>query len=95
VKAVRKVANVTGQGVAVATKPIRDSEAFKSVKETIDDGSSSRYGGWTEKEERRKRRELRELNELQRSGGKHLGPMEEDPKYDYTLRDVELILMIY
>ncbi|KAF2495987.1 Tim44-domain-containing protein [Lophium mytilinum] len=79
VKAVRKVANVTGQGVAVATKPIRDSKAFKSVKETIDDGSSSRYGGWTEKEERRKRRELRELNELKRSGGKVTGPMEEDP----------------
>ncbi|KAF2804746.1 Tim44-domain-containing protein [Mytilinidion resinicola] len=79
VKAVRKVANVTGQGVAVATKPIRDSKAFKSVKETIDDGSSSRYGGWTEKEERRKRRELRELNELKRSGGKSTGPMEEDP----------------
>ncbi|KAF2002789.1 Tim44-domain-containing protein [Amniculicola lignicola CBS 123094] len=80
VKGVRKVATVTGSGLEYATRPLRESKAFKAVKETVDDGSSSRYGGWTEKEERRKRRELRELNELQRTGGKHLGPMEEDPE---------------
>jgi import inner membrane translocase subunit TIM44 len=56
------------------------------VKEIIDDGSSSRYGGWVEKEERRKKRELRELNELQR-GGKHpTGPIEEDPEYDFPVK---------
>jgi import inner membrane translocase subunit TIM44 len=64
-----------------ATRPVRQTKAFQAVKETIDDGSSSRYGGWVEKEERRKRRELRELNELQRTGGKPTGPMEEDPEY--------------
>jgi import inner membrane translocase subunit TIM44 len=81
VKGVRKVANVTGSGIEYVTRPVRESKAFQAVKETVDDGSSSRYGGWVEKEERRKRRELRELNELQRTGGKSLGPMEEDPEY--------------
>jgi import inner membrane translocase subunit TIM44 len=80
VKGVRKVANVTGTGLEYVTRPVRESKAFKAVKDTVDDGSSSRYGGWIEKEERRKRRELRELNELERSGGRPTGPMEEDPE---------------
>lgn len=81
VKGVRKVANVTGTGLEYVTRPVRQSKAFQAVKETVDDGSSSRYGGWIEKEERRKRRELRELNELQRSGRtKADGPIEEDPE---------------
>lgn len=80
VKGVRAAARVTGSGIEYATRPVRQTKAFQAVKETIDDGSSSRYGGWVEKEERRKRRELRELNELKRTGGKALGPMEEDPK---------------
>ncbi|KAJ4341782.1 protein translocase subunit [Didymella glomerata] len=79
VKGVRAAARVTGTGLDYATRPVRQTKAFQAVKETIDDGSSSRYGGWVEKEERRKRRELRELNELQRTGGKPIGPMEEDP----------------
>jgi import inner membrane translocase subunit TIM44 len=79
VKGVRAAARVTGSGLEYATRPVRQTKAFQAVKETIDDGSSSRYGGWVEKEERRKRRELRELNELQRTGGRSLGPMEEDP----------------
>lgn len=56
-KGVRKAANVTGDAVDKATKPIRDTEAYKNVKNVIDDGSSSRYGGWVEKEERKRRRE--------------------------------------
>lgn len=76
VKGVRKVAGVTGEAVDKATKPIRDTEAYKNVKKVIDDGSSSRYGGWVEKEERRKRRELRE-KELGIDGAK---VMQEDPK---------------
>ncbi|KAJ4353414.1 protein translocase subunit [Didymosphaeria variabile] len=80
VKGVRKVANVTGTGLEYVTRPVRQSKAFQAVKETVDDGSSSRYGGWVEKEERKKRRELRELNELQRTGGKPMEPMEEDPE---------------
>jgi import inner membrane translocase subunit TIM44 len=80
VKGVRAAARVTGTGLEYATRPVRQTKAFQAVKETIDDGSSSRYGGWVEKEERRKRRELRELNELQRTGGKPLEPMVEDPE---------------
>ncbi|KAI1386823.1 Tim44-domain-containing protein [Hypoxylon trugodes] len=59
-KGVRKGANLTGDIIDKATKPIRETEAYKNVKNVIDDGSSSRYGGWVEKEERRKARELRE-----------------------------------
>ncbi|KAM0519381.1 hypothetical protein ACHAPE_003552 [Trichoderma viride] len=73
-KGVRKAANVTGDALDKATKPIRDTEAYKNVKDVIDDGSSSRYGGWVEKEERRKRREQWEKTR----GGDH-EVLEEDP----------------
>ncbi|KAK1984587.1 Tim44-like domain-containing protein [Colletotrichum cereale] len=72
-KGVRKVANVTGDALDKATKPIRETEAYKNVKEVIDDGSSSRYGGWVEKEERRKKREAEAL----KSGKPEI--LEEDP----------------
>ncbi|KAL7794341.1 hypothetical protein V8C37DRAFT_376312 [Trichoderma ceciliae] len=72
-KGVRKAANVTGDALDKATKPIRDTDAYKNVKDVIDDGSSSRYGGWVEKEERRKRREQLEK---ERGGGEVL---QEDP----------------
>lgn len=72
-KGVRKVANVTGDALDKATKPIRDTEAFKNVKDVIDDGSSSRYGGWVEKEERRKKREAA------KASGQVQEVMEEDP----------------
>ena len=79
VRGVRQGANAMGKGIDVATKPVRDTAAFKSIKDVIDDGSSSRYGGWVEKEERRKARELREMNEV--GGGKRrVERMEEDPK---------------
>lgn len=60
VKGLRHTANFTANIADKATKPIRETEAFKSVKNVIDDGSSSKYGGWVEKEERRKAREARE-----------------------------------
>lgn len=74
-KGVRKGANVTGEVLDKATKPIRETEAYRNVKDVIDDGSSSRYGGWVEKEERRKRRE--EWEKL--NGVKH-EIHDEDPK---------------
>jgi len=80
VKGIRKGATVVGSGLEKVTRPVRETEAFKSVKETIDDGSSSRYGGWTEKEERRKRRELREAAEFAKTGRRPLEPMEENPE---------------
>ncbi|KAI9775848.1 MAG: protein translocase subunit [Candelina submexicana] len=81
VKGVRAGVNATGRGIEKATRPVRETEAFKSLKDVVDDGSSSRYGGWVEKEERRKQRELRELNEMKRSGklGKRVEKIEEDP----------------
>lgn len=60
VKGVRKAANVTGDAMDKATKPLRETDAYKNMKNVIDDGSSARYGGWVEKEERKRRRELRE-----------------------------------
>ena len=78
VKGVRKAANVTGEVLDKATKPIRETDAYKNVKDVIDDGSSSRYGGWVEKEERRKRRELREKTGLGADGQPEV--FSEDPK---------------
>ncbi|ORY66095.1 putative mitochondrial inner membrane translocase subunit TIM44 [Pseudomassariella vexata] len=75
-KGVRKGANITGEALDKATKPIRETEAYKNVKDVIDDGSSSRYGGWVEKEERRKARELRER---QAANGQKPEDMVEDP----------------
>lgn len=60
VKGVRTTVNATANVIEKGTRPIRETEAYKNVKDVIDDGSSSRYGGWVEKEERRKRRVARE-----------------------------------
>ena len=76
VKGVRKGANAMGRGLDTATKPVRETAAYKSVKEVIDDGSSSKYGGWVEKEERRKLREQKEAKDGQRK----VTRLEEDPK---------------
>ncbi|KAI6957868.1 TIM44 subunit of mitochondria import inner membrane translocase [Hortaea werneckii] len=59
-KGIRYGAGAMGSGMERVTRPMRETEAYKSVKDTIDDGASQRYGGWTEKEERRRRREERE-----------------------------------
>lgn len=77
VQGVRKGVNATGRGIEQATRPIRESETFKTVTEAIDDGNSSRYGGWIEKEERRRLRAIREAKE---GGYKPAEPVEEDPK---------------
>ncbi|KAL8775774.1 MAG: hypothetical protein Q9194_003655 [Teloschistes cf. exilis] len=85
VKGVRSGVNATGRGIEKATRPVRETEVYKTavggVKDVIDDGSSSRYGGWMEKEERRKQKELRELQQAAKSGGqsRKVEKMEEDP----------------
>ncbi|KAL8846513.1 MAG: hypothetical protein Q9221_008389 [Calogaya cf. arnoldii] len=85
VKVVRTGVNLTGEGIEKATRPVRETQVYKTavggVKDVIDDGSSSRYGGWLEKEERRKQRELRELKEAAGTGGRgrRVEKMEEDP----------------
>lgn len=87
VKGVRSGFRATGRGIEKATRPMRETEVYKTtvggVKDVIDDGSSSRYGGWVEKEERRRQRELRESNEAAMGGklGKRAEKMEEDPKF--------------
>ena len=82
VKGVRSTVNATANVIEKGTRPIRETEAYKNVKNVIDDGSSSRYGGWVEKEERRKARELREMREAQASGrpGKRVEVLQEDPE---------------
>lgn len=83
VKGVRKGVNATGSGIEKTTRPVRETDAYKTavggVKDAIDDGSSSRYGGWVEKEERRKQRQLREEMEV-KSGRRKSEPIVEDPK---------------
>lgn len=81
VKGLRKGATVVGSGLEKATRPVRETEAYKNVKEVIDDGSSSRYGGWTEKEERRKKREAKEAREAGVNGGRPKEPLVENPEW--------------
>lgn len=80
VKGLRKGVSATGKGIEKVTRPVRETEAFKSVKEAIDDGSSSRYGGWVEKEERRRQRQLREENEAKSGRSTRVEPTEADPE---------------
>jgi import inner membrane translocase subunit TIM44 len=78
VQGLREGVNATGRGIEKATRPVRETQAFQNIKEAVDDGSSSRYGGWIEKEERRRKRELRDMKE---TGRRPVEKMEEDPKY--------------
>lgn len=78
VRVLRTSATATGRGLEKITRPVRETEAYKNVRDVIDDGSSSRYGGWAEKEERRKKREARDLKSGRPTT---MEPMEEDPKY--------------
>ena len=92
VKGVRTGVNATASGIEKVTRPVRETTVYKtavgSVKDVVDDGSSSRYGGWVEKEERRKQRELRELQEGAVTGrpGRRPEKIEEDTKYAPLLR---------
>lgn len=83
VKGIRVGSNAVGRGIEKITRPVRETEAFRSMSEVIDDGSSSRYGGWTEKEQRRERRAARELQEAARTGRpvRRAEKIEEDPEY--------------
>lgn len=74
-KVIRKGASAVGSGVEQATRPLRETKAYKDVKDTIDDGASQRYGGWVEKEERRKKRSERDLKQGYKTPEVH----EEDP----------------
>lgn len=79
VQGVRAGVNAAGRGIEKASRPIRETQAFKDFSDAVDDGGSARYGGWTEKEERRRLRQQRDL-EAGRSGQTPAEPMVEDPK---------------
>ena len=78
VQGLRKGVNATGRGIEQVTRPVRETQTFQNIKEAVDDGSSTRYGGWIEKEERKRKRERRELKE---GTGRPVEKIEEDPKY--------------
>ncbi|RMZ85847.1 hypothetical protein DV737_g402, partial [Chaetothyriales sp. CBS 132003] len=75
VQGARASVNAVGRGIEKATRPVRETQAFKEISDAIDDGSSSRYGGWAEKEERRARRARNDL----RSARRPVEKAEEDP----------------
>jgi mitochondrial import inner membrane translocase subunit TIM44 len=76
-KVVSSTASTVAKGVSTATEPIRQNEIYKSVSgavgEAIDDGSSSRYGGYRDRAERRA---LRQKWEEQRKNRR----VEENPE---------------
>jgi len=59
----RKASEAVSKGVANATEPIRNTEAYKTLAETVlealDDSGSVKHAGYEEKETRRKRRQIR------------------------------------
>lgn len=80
VQGIRQGVNATGRTIEKATRPVRETKAFKDITEAVDDGASTRYGGWIEKEERRKRREALRLKEEREGKRGPAEPMVEDPK---------------
>lgn len=81
VKSTRGAVSYTADAVDKATEPIRETQAYKTVRDVIDDGSSMRYGGYEDKETRRQRRKLQEQKELEeelRTGHKRAKPVKED-----------------
>lgn len=58
VKLTRSAMSNAADVVDKASAPIRETSAFKEVKNVIDDGASIRYGGFENREQRRKRRDL-------------------------------------
>jgi import inner membrane translocase subunit TIM44 len=82
---IAKASAAVSTTISTATKPVRDTAAYKVLSETVldalDDSGSSKYGGYEEKEARRKRREQR-LLKAGRSGGLAAGSkrVSVDPK---------------
>src|SRR6266404_5491058 len=59
----RKASEAVSNSVANATEPIRNTEAYKTLADTVlealDDSGSIKHAGYEEKEARRKRRQIR------------------------------------
>lgn len=56
-KSTRKVASDTAKRIDESLEPVRQTQIYKDVSEVLDDGDSSQYGGFINKEERKLRRE--------------------------------------
>lgn len=56
-KSTRKAMNATAQKIDESFEPVRQTKVYKDVSEVIDDGESSRYGGFITKEQRRLKKE--------------------------------------
>ncbi|AJR48504.1 Tim44p [Saccharomyces cerevisiae YJM1387] len=56
-KNTRKAAAATAKKLDESFEPVRQTKIYKEVSEVIDDGESSRYGGFITKEQRRLKRE--------------------------------------
>ncbi|QHS73987.1 protein translocase subunit TIM44 [Saccharomyces paradoxus] len=56
-KNTRKAASATAKKLDESFEPVRQTKIYKEVSEVIDDGESSRYGGFITKEQRRLKRE--------------------------------------
>ncbi|CCE62604.1 hypothetical protein TPHA_0C04530 [Tetrapisispora phaffii CBS 4417] len=56
-KSTRKVVSQGAKKIDESFEPVRQTQVYKEVSEVIDDGESSRYGGFISKEQRRKKRE--------------------------------------
>ena len=76
VQGTRAGINAVGRGIEQVTRPVRETKAFKEISDAIDDGSSSRYGGWAEKEERRLRRQRNDM----KNPHQKMEKIDEDPE---------------
>lgn len=56
-KSTRQAASATAKKIDESLEPVRQTKIYKDVSEVIDDGESSRYGGFITKEQRRLKRE--------------------------------------
>lgn len=69
VRLTRNVASTAADGVDKLSAPIRESAAFKTVKNVVDDGASLRYGGFETREQRLARRQQELLRQAQEAKG--------------------------
>lgn len=56
-KSTREAASATAKKIDEGFEPVRQTKIYKDVSEVMDDGNSSRYGGFITKEQRRLKRE--------------------------------------
>lgn len=70
--------------IASSTEPIRNTEAYKALAETVldalDDSGSAKHAGYEDKEARRKRRQARLAKAGKKGGIAARGRVAADPK---------------